>query len=83
MQFIALSNGMCLPNLTSAAMSVRSDIAGSASGLLGTLQISTAIVITLVLSASLQQSELPLYVAITLAGLLSLFGLGVLLRKSG
>ena len=83
MQFIALSNGMCLPNLTSAAMSVRSDIAGSASGLLGTLQISTAIVITLVLSATLQQSELPLYFAITLAGLLSLFGLGVLLRKSG
>ena len=83
MLLIGLSNGMCLPNLTSAAMSVRSDSAGSASGLLGTLQIGTAIVITLVLSATLQQSELPMFIAITLSGALALVGLGVLLRKAG
>ena len=82
MQLIALSNGMCLPNLTSAAMSVRSDIAGGASGLLGTIQIGTAIVITLVLSATLQQSELPMFIAMTLSGVLALFGMGVLLRKT-
>lgn len=81
MLFIGLSNGICLPNLTSAAMSVRSDIAGSASGLLGTLHIGTGIVITLVLSASLRDSELPLYLAITLSGVVGLSGLFVLLRK--
>jgi len=81
MLFIGLSNGICLPNLTSAAMSVRSDIAGSASGLLGTLHIGTGIAITLVLSATLQDSELPLYVAITFSGVVALSGLFVLLRK--
>ncbi len=82
MQFIALSNGICLPNLTSAAMSVRSDIAGSASGLLGTIQIGTAIVLTLVLSATLKNSELPMFIAITLCGLTALLGLLMLLRKA-
>ena len=82
MLLIGLSNGVCLPNLTSAAMSVHSDSAGIASGLLGTLQIGTAIVITLALSATLQQSELPLYIAITLSGVLALLGLGILLRKA-
>ena len=83
MLFIGLSNGMCLPNLTSAAMSVRADSAGSASGLLGTLHIATAIVITLVLSVTLQQSELPLFLAITLCGFIAMAGMAVLLRKAG
>ncbi len=82
MQFIALSNGMCLPNLTSAAMSVRSDLAGSASGLLGTIQIAIAIVITLVLSATLKGSELPMFIAITICGFATLAGCFALLRKA-
>jgi len=68
MQFIALSNGMCLPNLTSAAMSVRTDNSGGASGLLGTLQVGTAIVLTLVVSATLKGTALPLFSAITTCG---------------
>ena len=64
-------------------MSVRADSAGSASGLLGTLHIATAIVITLVLSVTLQQSELPLFLAITLCGFIAMAGMAVLLRKAG
>ncbi len=78
MLFIAFSNGMCLPNLTSAAMSVRTDNAGGASGLLGTLQVATAIVLTLIVSALLKNSALPLYTIITVCGLVSLAGLWLL-----
>jgi len=81
MQFIALSNGMCLPNLTSAAMSVRTDNSGGASGLLGTLQVGTAIVLTLVVSATLKGTALPLFSAITTCGFVSILGLWVLLQK--
>lgn len=82
MQFIALSNGMCLPNLTSAAMSVRSDIAGTASGLLGTVQVGTAILITLALSLAPKSSELPMFLAITLCGLVAVAGTLLLLRTT-
>jgi len=75
MQLIALSNGMCLPNLTSAAMSVRPEISGSASGLLGTIQIGTAILLTVVLSITLKNTALPLLLAITLCGVVSILGL--------
>lgn len=82
MQFIAFSNGMCLPNLTSAAMSVRPENAGGASGLLGTLQVATAIILTLLVSSLLKNSALPLYMVITLCGIASLAGLWLLLKCS-
>ena len=82
MVFIAISNGMCLPNLTSAAMSVRPENAGGASGLLGTLQIATAIFLTLIVSAILKTTAVPLYGAITLCGLVSSAGIWLLLRKT-
>ena len=81
MQFIALSNGMCLPNLTSAAMSVRTENAAGASGLLGTIQIATAIVLTFVVSALLKNTALPLFILITVCGIISLAGLWLLLDK--
>lgn len=81
MQLIALSNGMCLPNLTSAAMSVRTENAGGASGLLGTLQVGTAIVLTLIVSAVLKNTALPLYTLITLCGVVALAGLWFLLSE--
>lgn len=80
MQLIALSNGMCLPNLTSAAMSIRAEIAASASGLLGTIQIASAILITVALSAALKSNDLPMFVAITLCGFAAVAGLFILLR---
>ena len=82
MQFIALSNGMCLPNLMSAAMSVRSDMSGRASGLLGTIQIGTATLITLVLSALIKTTALPLLWAITLCCAVALIGYLSVYKKS-
>lgn len=82
MQFIAISNGICLPNLTSAAMSVRSESAGSASGLLGTIQVASAILITLLLSVTLQDTEMPMYLGISLCGIVSVLGIRMLLSNS-
>jgi len=81
MLLIALSNGMCLPNLMSSAMSVKLEMAGSASGLLGTIQIASAIVVTLILSATLTTTDTPLFAAITLCGMTAFAGL-YLLQKS-
>jgi len=81
MLLVALSHGMCLPNLTSAAMSVRSDIAATASGLIGTLQIGVAILLTVALSFVITTSELPMFIAITLCGFIVLTGLFVLTKS--
>ncbi len=82
MQLIALSNGMCLPNLTSAAMSVRPDLAGTASGLTGTIQISTGMVLTLFTSLFLNDSAHPLFFMISLAAVVCVFGYWLLTRAS-
>jgi len=74
MQLVAFSNGMCLPNLMSATMSVRPELAGSASGLAGTCQTASGIVLTLALSLWLHQSALPLLLVMTLSGLVALWG---------
>ncbi len=67
MQLIAFSNGICLPNLTSAAMSVRHELAGTASGLTGTVQIFTGILLTLMVSLLLTDNVLPLFALISLS----------------
>lgn len=74
MQLIAYSNGMCLPNLTSAAMSVRPSLSGTASGLTGTVQVASAILLTLVVSQLLKASEFPLFWMITLCTAICIMG---------
>ncbi|MBX2824117.1 MAG: multidrug effflux MFS transporter [Gammaproteobacteria bacterium] len=74
MQLITFSNGVLLPNLMSATMSVRPDLAGSASGLAGTCQTASGIVLTLALSLWLQKSAYPLLWVMTLSVLLALWG---------
>lgn len=74
MQMIAFSNGICLPNITSAAMSVRPELAGTASGLAGTVQVATAIVLTLLVSLFLSDSEYPLFAMMTVCGLICVIG---------
>jgi len=80
MQLIAFSNGMSLPNVTSSAMSVKLSMAGGASGLLGTIQIASAIVLTLVLSATLTTSDTPLFAAITICAMTAFAGFILLYR---
>lgn len=82
MQLIAFSNGICMPNLTSASMSVRPELAGTASGLSGTVQVASAIGLTLVVSVLLNQSELPLFAAMTLCAIVCIAGY-LRLRQTG
>jgi len=65
MQLVAFSNGMSIPNITSAAMSVRPDLAASASGLAGSLQIGFGILLTLALGLLLPSSDVWLFVLAT------------------
>ena len=74
MQLITFSNGMCLPNVMSAIMSVRPDMAGGASGLAGTIQTAVGIVFTLLLSIFLLDKALPLYVLMSLSACLCVLG---------
>lgn len=74
MQLVAFSNGMCLPNLMSAIMSVRSDLAGGASGLAGTAQTAIGILFTLLLSIFMVADSFPFYLLITLSAILGLYG---------
>jgi len=76
MLLIAFSNGICLPNVMAAIMSVKPDMAGSASGLAGTIQTAIGIVFTGSLSIFLAQDSMPLYVLMTLSAILC--GLGYL-----
>lgn len=82
MQFIAFSNGICIPNLTSAAMSVRSDLAGTASGLTGTVQISTGIVLTLLVSLILSHSIVPWLGLISVSAVVCAAGYWLLVRTT-
>lgn len=51
MAIVAVGNGMSLPNSVAAAVSVRPERAGTASGLLGALQMGTGAVLTVVTGA--------------------------------
>ena len=74
MQLCAISNGMCLPNIMSAAMSVRPELAGTASGLSGSLQTGSGVLLTLAIGFALPSSDLWLPVAMTACAALALTG---------
>jgi len=67
MACIAFSNGMSIPNLTSGAMSVHAPLAGSASGLAGTLQTAMGIVLSVALGVLLPLSAIWFPVLATLS----------------
>lgn len=74
MQIIAVSNGMSLPNLISAAMSVRPEIAASASGLAGSLQTAVGVLFSIAVGYLLPYSDNWLFALASLSMGLSLFG---------
>jgi len=67
MTFIAFSNGMSLPNLTSGAMSVHEPLAASASGIVGALQTAVGIVMTVLLGVLLPHSAIWFQIIVTLS----------------
>ena len=69
MGFIAFSNGMSLPSLTSGVMSVYPPLAASSSGIAGALQTGFGIVLTIALGVLLPKSEIWFQVLVTCSAL--------------
>ena len=71
----AFSNGICIPNLTSIALGVKPEFAGTASGLMGIAQLGVGVVLSSVLGVILAGSAVPLFVLMTLSLFISVIGL--------
>lgn len=74
--FIGIGNGLTLPASNSGAMSVRPDLAGSASGLSGAAVVAAGAVLTFVTGAVLTQAASPfvlmgILLAVNILGLIS------------
>jgi len=82
MNLIAFSNGMSLPNLMSAAMSVRSDLVSSAAGLSGAFQTGFGVVLTYALGVLLPSSDSWLNIMVTLSAALWIYGLWLWFSRS-
>lgn len=62
MFFVGLANGLSQPSAISGAVSVRPDLAGAASGLVGTLQVGAGALATVAVGALLNDTPWPLVV---------------------
>lgn len=78
MLMVAFSNGITLPNASSALMSVRPALAGTASGLAGSLQTGSGVLLTVLIGLALPRSTAWFYVALACCAAVSLCG--ILLR---
>ncbi len=75
MQFVAFSNGMSLPNLLSVAMSVRTDLISSSSGLSGAAQTAFGVLLTLTLGMLLPLGDYWLMIMATFSALVWVGGI--------
>lgn len=71
MMLVGFGNGMMLPNANAGAISVRPDLAGSASGLTGALQIGIGALLATIAGTliSVENAALPLYIVMALTTL--------------
>ena len=74
MCMVAFSNGATLPNMLSAAMSVRPEYSATASGVAGSLQIGFGVIASVLLGIILPYGDYWMFVVVTVAGLICLFG---------
>lgn len=75
MFLIAFSNGLTIPNATAAALSVRPDLAGAASGIAGSLQIGVGAVLSVVVGFTQDGTFWPLLGVMTFSGIVSIMGM--------
>ena len=75
---VAFSNGMSLPNLFSAVMSVRPEFSASASGLSGSIQIAFGVLLSLLLGALLPAGDNWLYIVMSASALVCASGFWLL-----
>jgi len=78
MQLVAFSNGLTLPNMTSAAMSVIPGLAGSASGIAGSLQTGFGILMSLLMGSLLPFNGYWLHGLLTVSASIALIALWLL-----
>ena len=71
----AFSNGICIPNLSSIALGVKPEFAGTASGLMGVAQLGAGVVLSSVLGMILAGSAVPLFALMTLSLGIAVIGL--------
>ncbi|MDZ7823505.1 MAG: multidrug effflux MFS transporter [Ahrensia sp.] len=67
MVFVGLGNGMTLPNVMAAAISLKPDAAGATSGLLGALQIGGGAIASIIGARAVGQTGSPLALCTSLA----------------
>ena len=77
MLFVAVSNGIVLPNASSALMSVRPELAATASGLAGSLQTGAGVLLTIAIGIALGDGDGWLFVAIAACAAAALAGLAL------
>ncbi len=80
MQFVAFSNGMSLPNLMSSIMSVNPSLAGTASGLAGTVQMGMGVLLTILVGFLVPFGDQWLFVVVTACIALAAVGAWLLIR---
>ncbi len=74
MFLVTLSSGLTIPNAIAAALSIRPNLAGSASGIAGFIQVGGGAAISFVTGFMQKDSSLPLMIMMTLCALLSFLG---------
>lgn len=74
MMVVALGNGLVLPSVIAAAVSVRPDYAGAASGLSGAFQMGLAALVTVIIAAQLGETAAPMITAMTVCGIVGALG---------
>lgn len=82
--FVGIGNGMTLPNANAGMLSVRPELAGTASGLGGAIQIGGGAALAALASAILQPGtgELPLVILMLASALLSLVSILLVIRRA-
>ena len=79
MAVIVFASGLFLPNTNAGALSVHPELAGSAAGLTGFLQMSLGAILTVAIARGMTTSEAPVIVATSATTLISALAL-LLLR---
>ncbi|NND90848.1 MAG: multidrug effflux MFS transporter [Granulosicoccus sp.] len=75
MMIVAFSNGMSLPSMITVAMSIRPELAASASGLAGSVQTAFGVLLTLSVGYLLPMGDTWLFVLLSGSALVSVLGL--------
>lgn len=71
---VGLANGLSLPNATAAAISIRPELAGTASGLTGFLQMMVGALASFIVGQVQTDSALPMVVVMTAAAIIAFLG---------